>query len=485
MKIRKLMKPKLRRGKRKSAKRFKKSLRFMGVNAAGLKSKLSSFKKVLTDLRPSVFLVEETKYKEAGHLKVGDDFIIYELVRKSENGGGGLALGCLKDLNPCWVSEGNDQVEALSVDIFLKNIKIKCCVAYGPQEGDNVEKKEAFWEHLDKEVEEASKAGAGFVLQFDGNLWAGDKVIPGDPRPQNKNGKLFVEFLERNPNLTVVNSLPQCQGLITRSRVKDGVVEESVLDFFIVCSLVLPYITKMVIDDRKSHILTNYKQVRKTGKAIDSDHFTEYLDMDLEVIKEKPERMELFNFKNKQSQEKFRILTSETKEFTECFSGKKPLLKKIDSWRKVLKSHCSKAFNKIRIKKNGMKRISNGLSSLIDKRNQLVKDDANENEIEETNVSIADTEAAENREKVLKHFQYFSENPESIDMQKMWKSLKEICPKVKPILPSAKKNFKGEIISGKMEIKNLLANEYKNRLRTRPYVMIFWQLDVEEKGFSN
>ena len=225
----------------------------------------------------------------------------------------------------------------------------------------------------------------------------------------------------------------------------------------------------MVIDDRKSHILTNYKQVRKTGKAIDSDHFTEYLDMDLEVIKEKPERLELFNFKNKQSQEKFRILTSETKEFTECFSGKKPLLKKIDSWRKVLKSHCSKAFNKIRIKKNGMKRISNGLSSLIDKRNQLVKDDANENEIEETNVSIADTEAAENREKVLKHFQYFSENPESIDMQKMWKSLKEICPKVKPILPSAKKNFKGKIISGKMEIKNLLANEYKNRLRTRPY----------------
>ena len=469
MKIRKLVKPKVRRGKRKSAKRFKKSLRFMGVNAAGLKSKLASFKKVLSDLRLSVFLIEETKYKETGHLKVGNDFVIYELVRKSENGGGGLALGCLKDLNPCWVSEGNDQVEALSVDIFLKNIKIRCCVAYGPQESDNVEKKEAFWEHLDKEVEEACKAGAGFVLQFDGNLWAGDNVIPADPRPQNKNGKLFVEFLERNPNLTVVNSLSLCQGLITRSRVKDGVVEESVLDFFIVCSLVLPHITKMVIDDSKSHILTNYKQVRKSGKAIDSDHFTEYLDMDLEVIKEKPERQELFNFKDKQCQEKFTILTSETKEFTECFRGKKPLLKKIDNWRKVLNSHCSNAFNKIRIKKNGMKRISKRLSSLIDKRNKLVKEDASEKEIDETNVSIADTEAAENREKVLKHFQYFSENPESIDMQKMWKSLKEICPKVKPILPSAKQNFKGKIISGKKEIKNLLANEYKNRLRTRPY----------------
>ena len=40
--------------------------------------------------------------------------------------------------------------------------------------------------------------------------------------------------------------------------------------------------------------------------------------------------------------------------------------------------------------------------------------------------------------------------------------------KVKPSLPSAKRNFKGKIISGKKEIKNLLAKEYRNRLRTRP-----------------
>ena len=39
------------------------------------------------------------------------------------------------------MSEGNDLVEALSVDIFLKNIKIRCCVAYGPQESDNVKRK--------------------------------------------------------------------------------------------------------------------------------------------------------------------------------------------------------------------------------------------------------------------------------------------------------------------------------------------------------
>ena len=42
---------KVRRGRRKSTKNISKSLRFLGVNAAGLKSKLNTFKKVLKELQ--------------------------------------------------------------------------------------------------------------------------------------------------------------------------------------------------------------------------------------------------------------------------------------------------------------------------------------------------------------------------------------------------------------------------------------------------
>ena len=59
-----------------------------------------------------------------------DNYHIFELVRQSKDGGGGLALGCLHELQPAWVLEGDDQVEALSVEIYLKNMKIRCCVAY-------------------------------------------------------------------------------------------------------------------------------------------------------------------------------------------------------------------------------------------------------------------------------------------------------------------------------------------------------------------
>ena len=54
-------------------------------------------------------------------------------------------------------------------------------------------------------------------------------------------------------------------------------------------------------------------------------------------------------------------------------------------------------------------------------------------------------------------------------MQNMWKILKNICPEIKPILPSAKKNHKGKIVSGKNELRKLLEKEYNNRLRARSY----------------
>ena len=192
------------RGKRKSKKCLKKSVRFLGVNSAGIGAKLTSFKNVIKELTPAVFFIEETKLKDAGKLKI-ENYDVFELVRKSRDGGGGLALGCMKELQAAWVREGDDQVEALSVDIFFKNLKIRCCVAYGCQESDLVARKEAFWNFLDEEVLYADQADAGFILHFDGNLWAGTDIVPGDPRKQNRNGKMFLLFvIVSSPTISVL-----------------------------------------------------------------------------------------------------------------------------------------------------------------------------------------------------------------------------------------------------------------------------------------
>ena len=441
----------------------------MGVNSGGLKSKLKTLKKVLFELKPSVFFIEETKYTDSGKFKF-ENYEIFELVRTNREGGG-LAIGCSKDLHPAWVREGNDMVEALSVDIFLNNLKIRCCAAYGCQESDSSERKAAFWEFLDEEVILARNSGGGFILHFDGNLWAGKDIIPGDPRPQNRNGKLFQEFLARNSHLTVVNSLSICEGLITRRRIKDGVLEESVLDFFVVCDLVLPHVTKMVIDESKKHVLTNYQAVRAGRKATDSDHFTEYMDLDLQIIKEKPVREEVYNFKNEECQNKFKILTSQTKDFTNCFQNNNlSALEQVEKWRNVLKTYCSKAFKKIRIrKKRNIKPLNSEISRLIDERNNLMnaKSD-NVEQIDKLNENISEIEASENREKIMKNFKSFSDNPDKINIQQMWKLNKKLWPKCGNALPVAKKNHKGKLVSNPKAIKKLLAREYKDRLRKRP-----------------
>ena len=47
----------------------------------------------------------------------------------------------------------------------------------------------------------------------------------------------------------------------------------------------------MVIDEHKEYILTNYQKAKNGGRAIDSDHYTEYVDIDLKFISEKPDRI--------------------------------------------------------------------------------------------------------------------------------------------------------------------------------------------------
>ena len=401
-----------------------------------------------------------------------NNFITFDLVRESKDGGGGLALGCIRDLKPVLIRKGSDGVEAMSVEIFVKSMKIRCCVGYGPQENSLVKNKEAFWNFIEEEAISAWNLGSGFILQFDGNLWAGSGMIPGDPREQNKNGKLFQEFLSRNPNLTVVNALPLCEGIITRKRNKDGNPELSVLDFFVVCARVRPHVTRMIVDEQKKHILTNFKVAKNGVTATDTDHFTQFMDVNFQIRNEKPIRREIFNFKDTASQVYFKDITSKTKLFSDCFKNDLPLKQQVENWRQILKSHCQNAFKKIRInKKKNIKPLKPELSFLINKRNKLkIIPENNENtkylaDIEE---KISKLEAEENREMIGKNFKKFSMDPENINLSEMWKALKNICPKNGNALPIAKKNHKGELISNQDEIRILMAKEYKQRLRSRP-----------------
>ena len=423
----------------------------------------------MKELQPSVFFIEETKLKDAGRIKL-KDYVIFEKPRTNNICGGGIAIGCIKELNPVWVNEGQNDVEALTINIFIRNMKIRCCVAYGFQENQENEKKDSFWNYLDNEVIEAKKSGAGLIIQFDGNLWAGRKIVPNDPRVQNKNGKLFQQFLDKNSHLTVVNSLELCEGLITRRRIKNGKLEESVLDFFLVCNQVLPHVKRMVIDEDKKYILTNYEQIRRGGKASDSDHNTLFMDLNLKILAAKPVRREIWNFKNKQSQEKFKQETSKTRDFTNCFQNDLDVEKQVENWKNLLISTCNKTFKKVRITKSRpSKSITPQASELIDVRNKLSNTEGNEEKVKLLNEKIADIEAEMNRNEIFKNFQEMSQNPENINLGSVWKLLNRMWPKCANSLPTSKINHEGIIISAPEGIKKLLGKRIQRTFENKAY----------------
>ena len=64
------------------------------------------------------------------------------------------------------------------------------------------------------------------------------------------------------------------------------------------CDRVLAYVKKMVVDEEKQFVLTNYNKVKGQTVAKDSDHNTLVLYMDIPYSTVKPKRVELFNLKN-------------------------------------------------------------------------------------------------------------------------------------------------------------------------------------------
>ena len=170
----------------------------------------------------------------------------------------------------------------------------------------------------------------------------------------------------------------------------------------------------MVIDERKNYNLINYQNVRRGGVAVDSDHYTQYMNLDLKFESETQVRVEMYNFKNKLGQEKFKKIMSETNNFSKCFESDAPVLLQIENWRNNLDICVKKSFKKIRINKRKNEPLKEKASNLIDERNKLInqKDELqNKDKISAITEAIAEEESKENHEKILKNFKSLSGNP--------------------------------------------------------------------------
>ena len=200
-------------------------LTVLGINANNILNKLESFESWLKEKSPAIFVIQETKVPSIGQIQTfkTSQYQMFEQIREANPAlGGGLCVGVTQDLPSSLLREGGEDVECISDQVQVGQQELVVVCGYGPQENASLSRKEAFWQYLEQEVQEASREEKMLIIQMDSNAWLGSKKIPGDPNKiPNSNGKMFGRFLERNSSIHIVNSLPVCEGVITRQRITE------------------------------------------------------------------------------------------------------------------------------------------------------------------------------------------------------------------------------------------------------------------------
>ena len=130
---------------------------------------------------PQVFMLQETKLNRKNQIRL-EKYEIFEKVRKNK-GGGGIMIGINKDIEkePVDVSPQDDEAKILVVEIELKDLPIRFLTAYGPQEEDNEDKINKFYNSLEEEIIACEERNCGLIIELDCNAKLGKNIIQGDP----------------------------------------------------------------------------------------------------------------------------------------------------------------------------------------------------------------------------------------------------------------------------------------------------------------
>ena len=470
---------KTRRGIKKREQLTEKLL-IIGTNANGLQSKKNSFSNLLANYQPQVAMVQETKMKRQGQIAIQG----YELLEKlrQDKDGGGLMIGFRTDIEgvPVVVSNLDNDVEILVVEVALKFMTIRFLTGYGPQEDTSEDVLNNFYASLEEEIIHCEQENCGMVAELDCNAKLGQELIIGDPNKMSNNGRLLWEIMERR-DCTVVNTTSMCHGVITRSRKKGKVREESVLDYVIVNAIMLPYVDTMEIDETKATSLTRYKK----GKAIPSDHNTLKCTFNIPVQKKIPPRTEVYRLRNTEELRQFKDATTYTNRFTKCFSQGGDINQEGEMWMKTLQKSIHSCFKKIRIRNNNPKKDE--MQKKMEDRKDLIKKLSNvkspaERHKLEDQISMIEGEISEEYrkkqiEKVHEHLNEITNPDGRVNTTGVWKLRKKICPKPQEQL-SAKKDRNGVLVTDPEKIKDLYLEAYVDRLKHRQILPELQELKV-------
>ena len=154
------------------------SFSILAANANGLKGKFDSLKNSINHFSPSCVIIQESKLRKHGTLKL-KGYQIFELTRPFM--GCGLFTAIDESLSPVLVSAGNNGSEILTVQVQVGGVQIRILNAYGPQEGSNKDEILNFWHEVEYQIIAAKEEECGIILELDANAKLGKNIISNNP----------------------------------------------------------------------------------------------------------------------------------------------------------------------------------------------------------------------------------------------------------------------------------------------------------------
>ena len=464
-----------------------------GANANGILGKQESLKNNILHFNPAVFFIQESKVSRKGQTKI-ENYEIFEAVRPNCPTGGSILTGVHTNLNPVFISGGEDNNEILVVQAKIGSHNCRFINGYGPQEYQSMDERISFYARLEQEVVNAKLFDNLVCIEMDANAKLGNECFSRDPHPQSSYGELLFEFCERN-NLVICNTTDLCQGSITRQRKTINGLEESILDYVIVCQEMFSYLSSMVIDEARTFVLTKYAKIRGKTVITQSDHnpiICQFNYLWSDNVQNGEQRREIFNYKDPEGLIKFKQLTS-LNTLSKCVnsdvkgSGKK--------WIKEFNNIIQRSFKKIRINKRGIKneKVDNLMraKTLISQKiceitenlklnperieNQMQVLASLQEKIDSLDIEIANVCAEKNMKIIKEHYETVTDCAGSFNVPKMW-GLKKKLKLQSNNVPSAKKDAAGNLVTTKNGLLDLYRKTYIDRLSHKPILPEYGQL---------
>ena len=338
------------------------SCNLMYSNINGFKGKSVSMQAILQKLESEIVVLCEVKLANVNKIK--EVMPQYEIIdRCIKLGKGGMIIALKRNTVGSFINvTSTDNKNILVARLAMGSRFVRIIAAYAPQEDDQKDIREAFFEELSVEITRSRMAGDSFLVLGDLNAKISNDEA-GNVNAISPNGKLLEDIVEDH-GLKVVNFSTKCSGKWTHVIRTSG--KASCLDYVMTTDDILQHnIQSMLIDETCLVCPFSLKRVKGNEERQFSDHNTILLDLNLPRSTKKPAKASATKWKlNEEGLNLFHEMTNVNVNDVSDYDEEE--MNNYDGFERYIERTMHECFKSVKIGSSA-NRVSNGISQKTQK----------------------------------------------------------------------------------------------------------------------